>query len=67
METALTVTSALLDTLNKNYPGVEVGLSIFGSTLFFDPSDKPYFVACPGQQGAYVPLLQLGRNLSALR
>jgi hypothetical protein len=56
-----TVTAALLDTLQKNYPAVEVGLAIFGSTLFADTADTFYLVSCPGQSGAYVPLVQLSK------
>ncbi len=63
------VTQKLLDTLQKMLPGVTVGLSVFGSDLWFAPTDSPYFHSCqsysttaaPGTMhaGGYVPLLKL--------
>lgn len=34
-----TVTRQLLDTINEIYPNAEIGISVFGSNLYFDPID----------------------------
>jgi hypothetical protein len=58
-----TMTSSFIDTLKKNFPDVEVGVSVFRDWLMFDTTDKPYFQTCATQtNGAYVPLLTLGKT-----
>jgi hypothetical protein len=61
-----TVTSAYIDSVMKKYPSAEIGLSVFGTYLYFDTTDRDYFVTCPRQaNGAYVPLLTLNRTYPA--
>jgi hypothetical protein len=61
-----TVTSAYIDTIQKTFPSAEIGISVFGTYLYFDPNDSAYFATCPAQpNGAYVPLLTLNRAYSA--
>jgi hypothetical protein len=61
-----TVTSAYIDTVLKKYPSAEIGLAVFGTYLYFDTTDRDYFVTCPRQaNGAYVPLLTLNRTYPA--
>ncbi len=51
-----------IDTLQQSFKKVEVGLSVFGTWLFFDPADSNYFVTCPTvEKGAYIPLLELDK------
>lgn len=58
-----TVTSAFIDTIQNKFTKAEVGISVFGTWLFFDPADRNYFVTCPNvDSGAYVPLLELDRT-----
>ncbi len=55
-----TVTDALIDTLFKKCPKAQIGVAVFGSTLFFDPNDDDLFEQCPLEnRGAYIPLLTL--------
>jgi len=55
-----TVTDAIIDTLFKKCPKAQVGVAVFGSTLFFDPNDDDLFEQCPQEpRGAYIPLLTL--------
>ena len=60
-----TVTKAFIDTLQKNFPKVQVGLAVFGATLFYDPAKAPYIVTCPNQTGGYIPLVQLDSTYAA--
>jgi hypothetical protein len=61
-----TIASAFVDSIQAKYPNAEMGLAVFGTYLYFDPADRPYFIACSTQvKGAYVPLLQLDSAYSA--
>jgi hypothetical protein len=61
-----TLAGAFIDSVMAKYPGAEIGLAVVGSSLYFDPADRPYFTACGTQTlGAYVPLLKLDSVYSA--
>jgi hypothetical protein len=60
------ITSACIDSIRAKFPSAEVGMAVFGSYLYFDPSDRPFFATCSTQAaGAYVPLLKLDSVYSA--
>lgn len=50
----------LIDTIYNMNPKMQVGLVVFRTYLYFDPSDDPIFEQCPAYDtGAYIPLLTL--------
>jgi hypothetical protein len=52
--------SSCIDSVQSKYPHAEVGLAVFGTYLYFNLADRPYFAVCPTQlHGAYIPLLRL--------
>ncbi len=60
----------LVDTLSnkRKYPGIEVGVAVFGSCLYWDPSDG-LTVTVEGEpgmgafdEGGYIPLLKLNQD-----
>lgn len=52
----------LIDTLRTKFPKAEVGVSVFGTHLYYDPVDDTIFKQCPQQSnGAYIPLLGLNK------
>lgn len=59
------VTRQLLDTINTIYPEAEVGVSVFGSNLFFDPKDDSAIISdvegynSDFYSGGYILLLKL--------
>ncbi len=58
-----TVSRALVDTIFKLNPEAQIGLGIFGTSLFFDPTDDTIFKQCPDEnKGAYIPLLTLNKT-----
>ncbi|MGA2506582.1 MAG: VWA domain-containing protein [Chitinispirillaceae bacterium] len=60
------IASAYIDSMRAKFPSVEVGMAVFGTHLYFDPGDRPYFATCGAQaEGAYVPLLKLDSVYSA--
>ncbi|MBN1984627.1 MAG: hypothetical protein JW795_24085, partial [Chitinivibrionales bacterium] len=60
------VTSALLDTLFNplKYPGVEVGLAVFNSCLYYDTTNGNVvkIPVWPPEYGAYAPLYKLAKE-----
>lgn len=56
-----TVTGALIDTICRVNPKAQIGLVIFGTTLYCEPDDDQLFETCPSPEvsGAYIPLLTL--------
>ncbi len=53
------VMSAVIDTIYKKNPKVYVGLTYFGTNLWFNPSHDPVFIDTPGEKHGVIPLLQL--------
>lgn len=62
------VTSTLIDSIAKKNPAAEVGVSIFGSDLYFRMSHDTIFTALPGKSTyGYIPLLKLNESYSSDR
>ncbi len=59
------VTSQLIDTINKIYPEAEIGISVFGSNLYFDQADDSGIINevigynSDHYDGGYLKLLKL--------
>lgn len=63
--------ATVVDTLANNpnkYPGIECGLSVFGSNLYYHESNSPLLEYLPNDQnkslGAFLPLVKLGKKYS---
>ncbi len=58
------VTEALVDTILTINPKAQIGLVVFGTTLYFEPGDDVLFKTCPAPDvsGGYIPLLTLNET-----
>lgn len=61
------VTRDLIDSIKAVFPDAEVGFSVFGTNLYFDPTQDDLFEKVTGNNednysGAYIPLLKLNQE-----
>lgn len=59
------VPNALIDTLYKINPNVEIGAAVFGSDLYFDPRDESLFKKCSMGSYGYLPMLKLNETYTS--
>ncbi len=56
------ITSSLIDTIYNKIPNAEIGLTVFGTYLIFEPDSNPLFKPDPIlDTGGYIPFLRLNQ------
>ncbi len=56
----------LIDSLYARNPNTEIGISVFGTELYFNTNDDALFKATsPGDSGGYLPLLNLSKEYTS--
>lgn len=59
------VPNAVIDRLYNTNPNIEIGVSVFGSDLYFDPKDEQLFEKCSLGKYGYIPLLKLNKRYNS--